>query len=287
MSRDDVALGSSATLNAQIWLGLFPWRPTAGWAAIASMLAAGFLNRPLDWSWQTLALLLLLVDLFWGSVWRLAAGRSELLPLGDRVARHEVWLPYMKPNSPAAQLLGADAASSLPLLFRVALPTVAVTVGVSLTLGASAFWMTGAVVVASLLGWISLRALQTPPALLHSMVTIALPWSLGLIHWGIAPGHPDWSAQLVLLSLWTIHNWGEGRTMRFGRDWLGIGLLAVADIGIGLLLIVAQAPLWLALISILWIPTWISVYLGRPLQRMNFWWLLAMLISGAALGQIL
>ena len=48
-----------------------------------------------------------------------------------------------------------------------------------------------------------------------------------------------------------------------------------------------RAPLWLALMSVLWLPTWLLIYQRRPLQRLNFWWLLGMLMSGLALGQSL
>jgi hypothetical protein len=90
-----------------------------------------------------------------------------------------------------------------------------------------------------------------------------------------------------LVGLWFIHNWGEGRLLRSHSDLLGICLLAMSDLGLALILVIAQAPLWLALMSVLWLPTWVLIYQRRPLQRLNFWWLLGMLISGLALGQSL
>ena len=42
-----------------------------------------------------------------------------------------------------------------------------------------------------------------------------------------------------------------------------------------------------ALMSVLWLPTWLLIYQRRSLERLNFWWLLGMLISGLALGQSL
>ena len=74
----------------------------------------------------------------------------------------------------------------------------------------------------------------------------------------------------------------------YARKWLltGVGALAIAGI-FAVLLVVARAPLWLALMSVLWLPTWLLIYQRRPLQRLNFWWLLGMLISGLALGQSL
>ena len=70
------------------------------------------------------------------------------------------------------------------------------------------------------------------------------------------------------------------------RDLFGIGLLAVADVGLGILLVVAKAPLWLALLSLLWLPTWLCIYRGYPLRSVTLWWLLSMLVSAAAVGQL-
>ena len=61
----------------------------------------------------------------------------------------------------------------------------------------------------------------------------------------------------------------------------------MAEIGIISLLIFIRAPFWLALLIVLWLPTWLAVYYRRPLQRLNFVWLLAMLLSAWALGQSL
>ncbi len=133
--QNDVNLASSATLNAQIWLGQFPWRPTAGWTVVVALLATGLVARRFDIDWKTLALLLLLVDPLWGSLWRLAAGRAELLPLHNQAVSYEVWLPYLRPGSPAARLLGWNNAGALPLLFRVALPSLFLTGALAVVLG--------------------------------------------------------------------------------------------------------------------------------------------------------
>ena len=283
----DINLGSSATINAQIWLNQFPWRPTAGWAVITAILSLGFLSHPLDLDWREIALLLLLADPLWGSIWRLAAGRTELLPLHERDVRRPVWLPYLQPGSPAALLLGWDDRGVLHLLFRVAMPTALLALAIALVLGATAVWMTMLVIAVSVLGWIGRHTYQNPPAVLHSAVTVALPWVLTLNQLGITNERDAWPIYAALVTLWFVHNWGEGRNMRHTGDLVGIGLLGVADIGIGVLLVIARAPLWLALISILWLPTWLAVYRRQPMQRLNFWWLLAMLLSGLAVGQSL
>lgn len=286
-------LADSATLNAQIWLSQFPWRPTAGWAAIAGFLSAGLLDGSLDLVWAEVVLMLLLVDPLWGGIWRLAAGRAEMLPLHEHELRRKVWLPYMEERSPAALLLGWDDRGVLHLLYRVALPTVALTLAVALVLGPVAIWLTLAVIAITGIGWTSRHAIAVLPALLHSAITVALPWALALMHFGLgeasseATAAPNWQPHGILVLLWFIHNWGEGRILRNPADWPGIGLLAVADAGILLLLVALRLPLWLAVIAVLWLPTWLSLAQRRPMLRISFWWLLAMLASAAALGQSL
>ncbi len=120
--QGDLTLSSSATINAQFWFSQFPLRPTAAWAAVAALLAAGSATLGLSLGWRELALLLLLVDPLWGAIWRLAAGRLELLPLRERDRTGVVWLPYLKADSPAARLLGWDDNGVLHLIMRVALP---------------------------------------------------------------------------------------------------------------------------------------------------------------------
>jgi hypothetical protein len=283
----DIHLSSSATINAQFWLNQFPWRPTAGWAVVSALLSSGLFARPLFLDWREIALLLLLVDPLWGSVWRLAAGRSELLPLRRRDVTRQVWLPYLQAGSPAARLLGWDGTGVLPLVFRVVFPTILLAFAIAFVLGGTAVWMTVVVVLASVLGWIGRHTIQNPPAILHSLVTIALPWGLALSKLGLTPEAEFWRNYVALAVLWFMHNWGEGRSLRHTGDWPGIVLLAVADLALAVLLIVSRAPLWLALMSILWLPTWFFVYQRRPMQRLNFWWLMTMLLSGVALGQSL
>ncbi len=274
---------SSATLNAQFWLEQFPWRPTAAWAVCAALLASGVSFLTLEW--RTVLLVLLLADPLWGSIWRLAAGRNELLPLQQGAAPRSVWLPYLLPGSPAARLLDWNQARALPLLFRVGLPSLLLASAVALVLTPLALWMTAALFFISVIGWITRRSLQSSTTLLHSLVTITLPWLLALSLLGSEITDGEWSIHLILLGLWTVHNWGEGRNLRNRADPLGLLLLAVAEVGLVSLLIFLRAPFWLALLLVLWLPTWLSIYYRRPLQHLNFIWLLAMLLSAWALGQ--
>jgi hypothetical protein len=278
-------LGDSATVNAQFWLDRLPLRITAGWSMAAGLLAGGWHWNPGALAWSSLVLLWLLVDPIWGSIWRLAAGRSESLDLSGRVRTTRFWLPYLERGSPAAQLLGEDGPASLPLLYRIALPSVIIGLLISSALGLTALGMTTVVTALGLIGWISLRVLHRTPVLLYAVVAVALPWLLTLDLLGVSGDRPDWNLQFVMVLLWVLHTWGAERTLLHRNDWLAVAGMAVADIGIGVLLIIAQTPLWLALLAILWLPTWLAVYQRRSLRRQQIWWLAAMLISALALGQ--
>lgn len=281
----DIDLASSATINAQFWLNRFPWRPTAGWAVVAALLSVGVLKGAVPLDWGTLALLWLLVDPLWGSIWRLAGGRTEVLPLRARDLEHEVWLPYIQPGSPAELILGRGGRGAMHLVFRVGVPTVALATGIALVLGPSAAWFTLVLLVLSALGWISRHTLGVVPAMLHSLVTIVLPWFLALYLFGVTAENELWRAVAVLVLLWFLHNWGETRILRSASDVAGIALLAIADAGIALLLIGARSPIWLAILAVMWLPTWLAIYRRQPMLRLNFWWLAAMLVSAAAVGQ--
>jgi hypothetical protein len=281
-ARAEVYYSSTSSVNAQFWLGHFPWRPTAAWSVVAALLAGGLLTRPGDLNWQTLALVLLLVDPLWGSIWRLAAGRKEVLPLDSHALSYRFWLPYLEPNSPANKLLGWEGANVLPLLFRVALPSLLLSSGVALVLGPFALTLTALVALISPLGWTLRRSLEVQPVLLQSLVTIALPWLLALQQIGGGLNESWFTPATVLALLASVHHWGEGRLLRNHEDWLGAAILALAEIGIVTLLVIAQAPFWLGMLAVLWLPAWLMIYQRRPLGRANFWWLAALLV--AALG---
>ena len=283
--RQEITFSSSATLNAQFWLEQFPWRPTAAWAAITTLVATG-LEWQLLWNeWRTIILLLLLVDPLWGSIWRLAAGRDELLPLQTRVAPRPVWLPYLKPHSPAARLFDWNYVRAVPLLFRVGLPSLALALVVAAVLAPMAIWLTGLVFLASVVAWIVRRAFHSSANFLHSLVTVALPAALVFNIFPLSPGTVAWPLYLLLLAFWTLHNWGEGRNLRSSADGWGLLLLGIAEMGMVSVLLFIQAPLWLAFLILLWLPTWLAIYQGQTLHRLNFIWLAALLLSAWAIGQ--
>lgn len=285
VSHQEMTFSSSATLNAQFWIEQFPWRPTAAWAALAALLSVGFSWQSLWGEWRTILLVLVLVDPLWGSIWRLAAGREELLPLQTKVTPHLVWLPYLKPGSPAARLFDWNYVRAVPLLFRVGLPSLCLATVVAAVLDPVAIWLTGAVFLASVLAWIVRRTLNSSAHFLHSLVTVALPALLALMHFQPAGLPAQWTIHALLITFWTIHNWGEGRNLRSIADGWGLLLLGIAEMGMLSLLLFIQAPLWLAFLILLWLPTWLAIYQGQNLRRLNFIWLAAMLLSAWAVGQ--
>jgi len=275
---------SSATINAQFWLEQLPWRPTAAWTVLAALLAIG-LDTLTTLDWRTALLVLLLVDPLWGSIWRLAAGREETLPLQQGTSARPIWLPYLVAGSPAARLFDGNYERALPLLFRVGLPSLLLASAVAITLTPMALWMTVVLFLISILGWTTRRTLQSSTTFLQSMVTVSLPWLLVLTLFGTEISDQQWRLHLLLIFFWTLHHWGERRNLRTVGDTLGLILLATAEIGIVALLIFLHAPFWLALLIILWLPTWLSIYYRRPVEHLHFLWLLAMLLSAWALGQ--
>ncbi len=280
-----ITFSSSATFNAQFWLEQFPWRPTAAWAVLAALLAIGFDWPLLRWQWRTIILLLVLADPLWGSIWRLAAGRDELLPLQTTVAPNPIWLPYLKAGSPAARLFDWNYVRAVPLLFRVGLPSLLLGLVVAAAIDWAAVWMTGAVFLASILAWVVRRTFQGSAHLLHSLVTITLPALLVL---AVFPS-PDEQAQstvpLLLIGFWTLHNWGEGRNLRSSADPWGLLLLGAAEIGMLSVLLFLQLPVWLAFLVLLWLPTWLAIYQDHSLRRYPFIWLVTLLLSAWAVGQ--
>ncbi len=275
---------ATGVVNVQVWMDQAIWRPAGFWAFIAGLLAAGALRRPADLNWQALALLALLVDPLWGSIWRLAGGRRALLALPPLGTGRQIALPYMQSGSPAARLLASDHTDIWPSALRVGVPAVAVAVLVAALLGTYAVGLTLLVVVLAVLGWTLRRTFNNGVPLLQSIVAIGLPWALTLeqVHYG--QGEIQWLPQFVLIGCWVLHQWGGLRNAQ-QRDWLGLIALAIAEIALCALLVVAQTALWLAPLVIFLLPTWLLAYQRLPLRRLRVLWLVAMLTSAIALGQ--
>jgi hypothetical protein len=280
----DSESAATGVVNVQVWMDQAIWRPAAFWAVVAGLLAAGALRRPGDLNWQALALLALLVDPLWGSIWRLAGGRRALLTLPPLTNDRRIALPYLQTGSPAARLLASDHTDVWPSALRVGVPAVVVALLVSTLLGVYAVGMTLLAVVLAALGWTLRRTFGHGVPLLQSVVAIGLPWVLTLQQVQDSQGEFQWLPQLLVIGCWVIHQWGGLRNSQ-QSDWLGLCGLALAQIALCVLLIVAQATLWLAPLVILFLPTWLLAYQQHPLRRLRVVWLAAMLISALALGQ--
>ena len=274
----------SATLNVQLWADAAPWRFTAGWSLVGGLLAGGALQRWQSLNWQHLVLLWLLVDLLWGALWRLAGGRTNLLPLRAGSQNAALRLPYLQTGSPAAQLLSLDEDNSLPWLVRVALPALLVALLVAAALGQSALIFTAAAAVVTAAGWILRRSLLVPPLLLHALLLVALPWLLTLVQTGGGPASSAWAPGVALAVFWTLHAWGEARAETWPGDRIAVALLAIAQVGVGMLLIVNKTPVFLPILAVLLLPTWLRALRGEPLSGLSIWWTGALLLSALAAG---
>lgn len=301
--------------DAQVWMGRSPWQPAAGWSVVAALLTWVPLtqwfgaNSVVDW--RLIALLLLLVDPLWGSIWRFSCGRSAVLALHAKTLRRDFWLPYLEQNSSATRLMGGgvDGLNDVyPLLLRVAVPSTLLALAVAAVLGAAAVGLTCVVVLLTVLAWTSgiaqrerasTRSMQTQLRLtqvgygghfLQAVIAVALPWGLALLLMNAAldaevtAGSERVWFSFVLLLLWTLHSWGEGRCLQNSADLFGVGLLAVSNVGIALLLIGLGVPMALGILAIIWFATWYSIYRKTSLGSIQGWWLLATLVSAAAVG---
>lgn len=274
-------LMSSGLIDSQMWVNRSFWRPAALWAGVGGVLTAGVTGERIDW--QALALALLLIDVLWGALWRLAGGRAALLPLQSRASLQTLWLPYLQPESPAARVFGGSHHDLWPIAFRVGAPTISLALLVAAVVGREALALTGVVVALTIVGWTARHTLHQLPLVLTSLISIGLPWLLLL--WLHAA--QNMTLGVALAGLWTLHHWGEARILYDRLDAIAMLLLAVGELGVCALLIVGQAPLWLAAIVLLLLPTWLTIVQGRAVGRpMQPLWLAAMLLSALALGQM-
>ena len=280
-----VDLAGTAILNTQVWIDQAPWRLAGLWSVVAGLLATDALRQLSTLDWKTVALLILLADPLWGSIWRMTGGRTALLTLPSPVRERAVWLPYLQAGSPAARLFGGDHTDVWPFALRVGVPTVALSLAVAAVLGWVAVGFTVAVVLIATIGWTVRRTFGVGSPLLYSLIAVGMPWMLSMQLLGRERVDRPWFVPALLIGLWVVHQWGALRAINSVQDWIGLTLLAVAQIGICLLLILIQAPLWLALVVVLFLPTWLLVYQRQPLQRLRVVWLGALLISAVVLGQ--
>jgi len=277
-------IASSSILDVRMWFDESPWRIAAGWTVLAGLLASG---TPLEVALTrtpTLLLLFLLADPLWGSIWGLMSTPESLPTLHRKIERSRIWLPYLRSGSPAARLFGMDGPSILALIYRVALPAILLALAVSLILHPAALWLTAAVILCSTAGWLHRQVEAVPVQVLYVLVTVFLPWLLVVL---VLSPETNQTPQLLLAGLWAVHVWGAQSYESGQPNTLSLAAIAIAQIGMGVLLIVLQLPLWLVFVAILSLPTWLAVYHQQPLERARFWWMAALLTSGLALGSVL
>lgn len=276
------ATSSSALLDARLWAELSPWRISAAWSLAAAALVVGIGEVSQSVSPQTLVLLFLLVDPLWGNIWGGLAAPDALPRIQFTVRHRRSWLPYLAMGSPAARVLGMHGPGVLAVFARAWLPGVAVAFAAAAAVGMSAVWATLVVLGLAVTAWLQRHVALIPASVLHSLVVVAAPWFMGLALFGLDP----WTGlHWALILLWTLHVWGANTSLDNPGALGGLAGMAAAQAGIALLLIFGQAPLYLAVLCILWLATWVAVYRGQPLQNVQASWTAALLISAAAMTQ--
>lgn len=276
------ATSSSALLDARFWPELSPWRVSAAWSLAAAALAAGIGDVGRTASPQTLVLLFLLVDPLWGNIWGGLATPEALPRIKLTVAKSRPGLPYLALGSPAARVLGMHGPGVLSILARAWLPGVALALVAAYAIGMSAVWATLIVLGLAVGAWLQRHVALVPASVLHSLAVVAAPWILGLTLFGVDP----WSGRHgTLILLWSLHVWGANSSLENPGRLSGLAGMAAAQAGIAVVLIVGRAPLFLAVLCILWLATWVAVYRGQSLDNVQASWTAALLVSAAAMSQ--
>lgn len=282
-SREINRIAGSSIIDVRMWFDESPWRIAAGWTVLAAMLASGLSFADLLAQASTIALLFLLADPLWGSIWGLMSTPESLPTIQRSMARNRVWLPYLRSGSPAARLFGMDGPSILAIIYKVALPAIFLALVVSFILDPIALWLTLALIAVSTAGWLHQQIESIPVRILFVLAGVALPWLLVILVLGV---ETQWTVQLLLAGLWALHVWGSQSYQSDDPNVWGISALALAQAGIGLLLILLQLPLWLVFLALFFLPIWLAIYRGESLDRVRFWSVAALLTSGLAIGQV-
>ncbi len=278
-------------VGMRLWLARSPWRLGPAWSALAGALAAGGIFSP-RWDWGEAILLLFLVDPAWGSLWAVLAERRR--DAGEAAAPGAApALPYLRPGSPAARLLGwAESDLSLAAAWRLGLPSFVVATLAALALGREAVIAAALAYALCLVGWVTRRLQGQPSAWAQSVLMMGAPWGLGYALFASLGWLP-----LAWACAWTVWQRGAiGIARQEARAWWMLGVAQAAVLGI---LLFARRPLGAAAIAISCAPTWWTRSLSAssgdretdaassaaaPAQA---WWWLAFLLSNAALGGLL
>lgn len=273
--------------NLLAWLG-----PT--WSVLCGVMASGgFQGRSSDW--LQLALLTLLVDGGWGSLWGAIGATDWATPLAhwrewgttDPSAR----LPYTLPGAPGGRIshvMGGfrawwgevlwPACGSALLTILVALPTTAL---LAMLLGMELLLLSAAALAAMQLGAIWQGGRQDVAPGWDALIAVAAPWFAGHIAFGPSTLRSAGMAALFALA------WGAGAGI---RTRLGHGLTVASQLLIVVSLVAFESPLAAGAVFLLLVPRMSLLPRVRPgrdpewyVRQARPWLMAAMLVVALSL----
>lgn len=287
------------------------WRLGPGWAVLAGALAGGVPLLGGD-TLLRLAGAIVLADPAWGAVWVPVAGcgpRWIAALGGQRDPGTAYWaLPYLQPAAPAARLRAMLPEARWHNILVAAL----LMAGLGALLGLPALLLS---LVALAVTFWALFVVQwdVQPALPRALLTVGLPWLLGMtlgqgaqpLVTGNAPALPGLSAAgLALGAAFTLLEWGSQRAYsscdsRARGVWGG-------ELAVVLALVALRLPWTTAVVAVLLLPpAWYCLRAGRLapalsgdpvlqaalttaqratiLARSGPWWWVAMMLAALSL----
>jgi len=227
-----------------------------------------------------------LVEPVWGGIWTGLTERQRIVWKDDDLPPPAgPALPYLRPGSPAARLLGwAESDRSLVAAWRLGLPSLLAALLVALILGWEAVLATALAFALCFAGWATRRLNGQPDMWAQALLTIGLPWALG--HLAYAPLNLLSAGSALAFVVWQYAALGIEHGRR--RAWWLLGLAQGAMI---VILVIGGHPVWAAGVALVSMPTWWTVAGIRSaawgsdvMTRVQVWWWLALLASGWALG---
>ncbi len=237
--------------NLLAWLG-------PAWAVLGGVIASGAFDGR-SGGWLRLALLILLVDGGWGSLWAAIGATDWATPL----SRWQEWgrsaptarLPYTLPGAPGGKLnhlLGGFRAwwgevlwptcGSALLTLLVALPTSAL---LAVLLGMELLLLSAAALATMQLGAIWQRGRKKVAPGWDALIAVAMPWIAGHITFGPTTLRSVGMATLFALA------WGAAAGV---RSRLGQGLTIGGQLLVVVSLVVLESPFAAGAVFLLLVP---------------------------------
>jgi hypothetical protein len=261
------------------------------WAVLCGVAASGGFS----WQgpdWLRLALLILLVDGGWGSLWTALAANDWATPLRRwrewQENRPTAALPYTLPDAPGgkvSQFVGRLRAwwsqalwprcGSAILVIVIALPTTAL---LATLLGAELLLLSVAALALMQLGVIWQGGRGAVPPGWDALIAVALPWLAGHVSFGPLTLHSTGLAVLFAVAwgkAWNVTS-GWGRTLTVGSQLLAMASLIVLERPL------AAGSLFLVLVPQLALLPWVGRgYRPRWYVRYARPWLMAAMAVAA------